>query len=87
MAKREYIDKQMMLSEYEDILSCQINHPKYENTVREIIEEANEITEQKIVKPYLDKIKGYTDHLRNCGMGKSKSLDFMDKFVDGLLSE
>ena len=57
MAKREFIDKQMMLSEYSDILDCEINHSKYENTVKEIIEEANEISEQDIVKPYLDKLK------------------------------
>ena len=35
----------------------------------------------------LDKIKGYIDHIRNTGMGKKKSLDFIKKFIEGLKSE
>jgi hypothetical protein len=32
----------------------------------------------------LDKIKGYIDHIRNTGMGKKKSLEFIEKFIEGL---
>lgn len=35
----------------------------------------------------LDKIKGYIDRIRNTGMGKEKSLEFIEKFVDGLKAE
>lgn len=35
----------------------------------------------------LDKIKGYVDHIRNTGMGKKKSLEFIDKFIEGLKAE
>ena len=35
----------------------------------------------------LDKIKGYIDHIRNTGMGKKKSLEFIEKFIEGLKAE
>lgn len=35
-------------------------------------------------EPVLDKIKGYIDHIRNTGMGKKKSLKFIEKFIEGL---
>lgn len=35
----------------------------------------------------LDNIIGYIDHIRNTGMGKKKSLDFIEKFIEGLKSE
>ena len=35
----------------------------------------------------LDKIKGYVDHIRNTGMGKKKSLKFIEKFIEGLKTE
>ena len=38
-------------------------------------------------EPILDKIKGYVDHIRNTGMGKKKSLEFIEKFVEGLKAE
>ena len=42
------------------------------------------ILEQESV---LDKIKGYVDHIRNTGMGKKKSLEFIEKFIEGLKAE
>jgi len=98
MAKREFIDKAMMLREYGDILDYDINHPKYENTVRDIIEEANEITEQKIVKPYLEELK---TKLKNHSYEEPEStvcfcdkeptwivdLDDIEYEIDNLLSE
>ena len=35
----------------------------------------------------LDKIKSYIDHIRNTGMGKKKSLEFVEKYIDGLKAE
>ena len=86
MAKREFIDKQDAINH---IFYATDNNGEVVlgKQLRERIEHRPTFTEQDIAKSYLDKIKSYTDHLRNCGMGKSKSLDFMDKFVDGLLSE
>ncbi len=47
---------------------------------------ANQICHEDKVK-VLDKIKSYIDHIRNTGMGKKKSLEFIEKFVDGLNAE
>ena len=38
-------------------------------------------------EPILDKIKGYVDHIRNTGMGKKKSLEFIEKFIEGLMAD
>lgn len=35
----------------------------------------------------LEKIKGYVNHIRNTGMGKKKSLEFIEKFIEGLRAE
>ena len=35
----------------------------------------------------LEKIKGYIDHIRNTGMGKRKSLEFIEKFIEGIKAE
>lgn len=35
----------------------------------------------------LDKIKGYINYIRNTGMGKNKSLEFIEKFIEGLKAE
>lgn len=43
-----------------------------------------ENAEEFIPKSVLDKIKGYVDHIRNTGMGKKKSLEFIEKFIEGL---
>ncbi len=40
-----------------------------------------------IINDMLDKIKGYIDHISNTGMGKKKSLEFIEKFVKGLKAE
>ena len=42
------------------------------------------VSEREVV---LDKIKGYIDHIRNTGMGKKKSLEFIEKFIEGLKAE
>ena len=38
-------------------------------------------------EPTLDKIKSYVEHIRNTGLGKKKSLEFIEKFIDGLKTE
>ena len=35
----------------------------------------------------LDKTKGYVEHIRNTGMGKKKSLNFIEKYIEGLKAE
>lgn len=44
-------------------------------------------TASRLVDDELDNIKGYIDHIRNTGMGKKKSLEFIEKFIDGLKAE
>ena len=48
------------------------------------LEETIKTLEQE---PMLDKIEGYIDHIRNTGMGKTKSLEFIEKFIEGLKAE
>lgn len=43
-----------------------------------------ELLEQESV---LDKIKGYINHVKNTGLGKKKSLEFIEKYIDGLKAE
>ncbi len=38
-------------------------------------------------EPVLDKIKGYVEHIRNTGLGKNKSLEFIENFINGLMAE
>lgn len=44
-------------------------------------------TASRLVDDKFDNIKGYIDHIRNTGMGKKKSLEFIEKFIDGLKEE
>ena len=46
-----------------------------------------EILEALEQEPILDKIKGYINYIRNTGMGKEKSLEFIEKFIEGLKAE
>lgn len=39
------------------------------------------------INEVLDEIKGYVEHIRNTGMGKKKSLEFIEKYIDGLKAE
>ena len=87
MAKREFIDKAMMLREYGDILDCDINHLKYEITVRDIIEEANETTEQKIVKPYLENLKKQIRYDYNRNIWRQYEYEKVMDLINNLLSE
>ena len=59
--------------------------PAIKNTWNE--KKCKEILEALEQEPILDKIKGYVDHIRNTGMGKKKSLEFIEKFVEGLKVE
>ena len=49
--------------------------------------EVKEAIEMCKVDDVLDKIKSYVDHIRNTGMGKKKSLEFIEKFIEGLKAE
>ena len=35
----------------------------------------------------LEKIKDRIAHIRNCGMGKNKSLEYIEKYINGEMSE
>ena len=41
------IDADALLKRYEDIIDCEIDHPKYQNTVREIIDSAPTIEPER----------------------------------------
>lgn len=47
---------------------------------------ASQVCHEDKVK-VLDKLKGYVDHIRNTGMGKKKSLEFIEKFIERLKAE
>ena len=49
-------------------------------------ENAEEAIDNAVINT-LDKIKGYIDHIRNTGMGKEKSLDFIEKYIEGIKAE
>lgn len=40
-----------------------------------------------VINAVLDKIKSYINHIRNIGLGKKKTLEFIEKFIDGLKAE
>ena len=65
--------------------------PSDENDYDELVAFADTITgiqtHEVIPIDVLDKIKGYIDHIRNTGMGKNKSLEFIEKFIEGLKAE
>jgi hypothetical protein len=58
---------------------------KYDDVVA--LREAIKALRQEPKTDVLDKIKGYVDHIRNTSMGKEKSLEFLDKFIEGLKAE
>ena len=62
--------------------TCNLVMPEHD--VIEALDMAIKALEQE---PVLDKIKGYIDHIRNTGMGKKKSLEFIEKFIEGLKAE
>lgn len=38
-------------------------------------------------EPILNKISGYINHIKNTGLGKKKSLEFIEKYINGLKAE
>ena len=73
---------------------------EYYSTKEEVIDDWNELSETEIksmtkeqnyMRGYrdgnsdvLDKIKGYVDHIRYTSMGKNKSLEYIEKFIERL---
>lgn len=51
----------------------------------DLLADVQEVEEKQ--EPILDKIKGYINHIKNTGLGKKKSLEFIEKFIDGLKAE
>ncbi len=62
-----------------------INYPNCDHTMQDDVTET--IIKALEQEPVLDKIKGYINHIRNTGLGKKKSLEFIEKFIDGLKAE
>ena len=62
-----------------------INYPNCDHTMQDDVTET--IIKALEQEPVLDKIKGYINHIRNTGLGKKKSLEFIEKFIDGLKSK
>ena len=50
-------------------------------------EYTDEIIKALKQEPMLDKVRGYINHIRNTGWGKKKSLEFIEKYIDGLKAE
>lgn len=46
----------------------------------QIIEDLKKLVNESI----LDQIDSYINHIKNSGMGKKKSLDYIEKFINGL---
>ena len=40
-----------------------------------------------VIKGELDQIKSYIEHIKNTGMGKKKSLEFIEKYIECLNAE
>ena len=82
----------MTLIDGDRIVTAQLYNDEYEEFTEEkmsIIDYVNTYTDEgvTITDDVLDKIKSYVDHVRNTGMGKQKSLEFIDKFIEGLKAE
>ena len=83
MAKREFVDKNDALEAVEERIK-ELKADKEFNIVKEIcisgvrkhILDASTITEQEIVKPYLEKLK---EQIEN----KEHEVDFMNDWADG----
>lgn len=64
-----------------------ISDAEYENTMYVTFQTPQGRQVRYIKCDVLDEIKGYIDHIRNTGMGKKKSLEFIEKFIEGLKIE
>ena len=73
-------------SEYSYATLCSGN---YEKELIDMLENAFRYaaSEQEITKQYFNKIKNYAEHLKNGGLGKQKSLDFISKYIDNLFND
>lgn len=67
-----------------EIMALRYGSDTYNDETQAFCKLAIEALEQESV---LDKIKGYIDHIRNTAMGKKKSLDFIEKYIEGLKTE
>ena len=48
----------------------------------------NEKTVEKLISvDVLDKIKSYVIRIKNTGMGKKQSLEFIEKYIEGVKAE
>lgn len=88
MAKRELIDKSEVMMFVDDVFECQCN----EKEAYELLDSVPTFTEQKIVKPYLEKLRAdievayyYLDGYDPDSLATFASR--VDDLIDNLLSE
>jgi len=101
-AKERYEDLCEYFGEAKDILTNREDFKAWLGRVKWHIHKAEELSaenddlrdqlamrdfREKPKTDVLDKIRGYVNHIRNTGMGKKKSLEFIEKFIEGLKAE
>ena len=64
-------------------------HPnRLEKDIRQALDKGIEALEkQTSVMRELEKVKNRIDYVRNCGMGKNKSLEYIEKYINKEISE
>lgn len=91
----DMFDLAFMINNHDDLAKSQEHHEKLSRMVTHYmgsIQQSYGYMSEKAIKSLeqgnvLDKIKGYIDYVRNTGMGKKKSLEFIEKFIEGLKTE
>jgi len=73
--------------EYENMTVLQAYQKGYKDGQKMVVEHLRLLEEEHEVCEVHDKIKGYVNYVRNTGMGKKKSLEFIEKFIEGLKAE
>ena len=76
----------MTREEFMDMVYSELHSDGDNNRANRIIDAADEYVETE-GGSILDDIKGYIDHIKNTGMEKKKSLEFIEKFIDRLKAE
>lgn len=88
---KKLVDTVNMLVDKVNELNAQMQHNTdiipHKTTNGEMIEAMIATQEENEVGEVLDKIKDYINHIRNIGLGKKKSLEFIEKYINGLKTE
>lgn len=77
-----YIDADKLIKDHAEIIDCEIDHPKYEDTVREIIDRAPTADIAEMLKEYcivgytFDELLIFADACRRCGIEERNLVEF-----------